>query len=127
MLCLPETMRVRALSKLRGDRRAARQPRGAASCRLPVADFRAPAHHLSLNPRMAGRWVRQGHRRFGRRSPLSIILRDGEGGLIAVLSELDCVPLGTGLTGSPVHGLSTDPVLIEVKSLKAEPGRSLPR
>ena len=56
-----------------------------------------------LNPRMSGRWVRQGHRRFGRRSPLSIILRDGESGLIAVLSELDCT-FSWDLTGSKPMG-----------------------
>ena len=52
-----------------------------------------------LNPRMASRWVRQAHRRFGRRSPLAIIMRDGESGLIAVLSELDCT-FSWDLTGS---------------------------
>ena len=55
------------------------------------------------NPRMSGRWVRQGHRRFGRRSPLSMILRDGESGLIAVLSELDCT-FSWDLTGSKSMG-----------------------
>ena len=55
------------------------------------------------NPRMSGRWVRQGHRRFGRRSPLSMILRDGESGLIAVLSELDCT-FSWDLTGSKSIG-----------------------
>ena len=55
------------------------------------------------NPRMSGRWVRQGHRRFGRRSPLSMILRDGESGLIAVLSELDCT-FSWDLTGSTSSG-----------------------
>ena len=52
-----------------------------------------------MNPRMSGRWVRQGHRRFGRRTPLSIILNDGESGLIAVLAELDCT-FSWDLTGS---------------------------
>jgi hypothetical protein len=52
-----------------------------------------------LNPRMAGMWIRQPHRRFGRRTPLSIILKDGESGLIAILSELDCT-FSWDLTGS---------------------------
>ena len=51
------------------------------------------------NPRMAGMWIRQPHRRFGRRTPLAIILNDGESGLIAVLSELDCT-FSWDLTGS---------------------------
>jgi len=51
------------------------------------------------NPEMAGRWIRQGHRRFGKRTPLTIMLDGGEGGLIAVLSELDCT-FSWDLTGS---------------------------
>ena len=51
------------------------------------------------NPEMSGRWVRQPHRRFGRRTPLTIMLNDGESGLIAVLSELDCT-FSWDLTGS---------------------------
>lgn len=51
------------------------------------------------NPEMGGRWIRQPHRRFGRRTPLSIILNSGESGYIAVLSELDCT-FSWDLTGS---------------------------
>ncbi len=56
------------------------------------------------NPEMGGRWIRQPHRRFGRRSPLSLILNSGESGYIAVLSELDCT-FSWDLTGSkmPSH------------------------
>lgn len=51
------------------------------------------------NPSMGGRWMRQAHRRFGRRSPLTIITEDGESGMIAVLSELDCT-FSWDMTGS---------------------------
>lgn len=51
------------------------------------------------NPEMGGRWIRQPHRRFGRRSPLSLILGSGESGYIAVLSEVDCT-FSWDLTGS---------------------------
>ena len=54
------------------------------------------------NPEMSGRWIRQGHRRFGKRTPLSIILDSGESGLIAVLSELDCT-FSWDLTGSTAN------------------------
>lgn len=104
VLCLPEKMRARAINKLRegtdvlpDDPAVLRR----ASYLLRIADALRTTY--PRNPRMAGRWVRQGHRRFGRRSPLSIILRDGEPGLIAVLSELDCT-FSWDLTGSQTMG-----------------------
>jgi len=51
------------------------------------------------NPEMSSRWIRQGHRRFGKRTPLTIMLEGGDSGLIAVLSELDCT-FSWDLTGS---------------------------
>ncbi len=104
VLSLPETMRARALNKLRDG--ADSLPEDPAVLRragylLRISDALRTTY--PLNPRMSGRWVRQGHRRFGRRSPLSIILRDGESGLIAVLSELDCT-FSWDLTGSRSTG-----------------------
>ena len=100
VLCLPEKMRARALNKFRegsdvfpDDPVVLRR----AGYLLRIADALRTTY--PMNPRMSGRWVRQGHRRFGRRTPLSIILSDGESGLIAVLSELDCT-FSWDLTGS---------------------------
>jgi hypothetical protein len=100
VLSLPDKTRTRALNKYReggevfpDDPMVLRR----ASYLLRIADALRTTY--PLNPRMAGRWVRQGHRRFGRRSPLSIILNDGESGMIAVLSELDCT-FSWDLTGS---------------------------
>ncbi len=42
------------------------------------------------NPKMAGRWLRTVHRRFKPRSPLKMMIEDGENGLITALAELDC-------------------------------------
>jgi hypothetical protein len=42
------------------------------------------------NLQMGARWMRMPHRRFKKRSPLATMLEDGETGVIAVLSELDC-------------------------------------
>lgn len=104
VLCLPENVRARALNKFREgtdvfpeDPAVLRR----ASYLLRIADALRTTY--PLNPRMAGRWVRQAHRRFGRRSPLSIIMRDGESGMIAVLSELDCT-FSWDLTGSKSMG-----------------------
>ena len=100
VLCLPEKMRTRALNKFRegtdvfpDDPAVLRR----AGYLLRISDALRTTY--PMNPRMSGRWVRQGHRRFGRRTPLSIILNDGESGLIAVLSELDCT-FSWDLTGS---------------------------
>lgn len=100
VLCLPDNMKARALNKFRegsdvfpDDPVILRRARYL----LRIADALRTSY--PLNPRMSGRWVRQGHRRFGRRSPLSIMLNDGESGMIAVLAELDCT-FSWDLTGS---------------------------
>ena len=100
VLCLPEKVRARALNKFRegtdvlpDDPAVLRR----AGYLLRISDALRTTY--PMNPRMSGRWVRQGHRRVGRRTPLSIILKDGESGLIAVLSELDCT-FSWDLTGS---------------------------
>ncbi|MDJ0738894.1 MAG: DUF2384 domain-containing protein [Gammaproteobacteria bacterium] len=104
VLCLPDNVRTRALNKYReGSDVFPEDPVVLRRARylLRIADALRTTY--PLNPRMASRWVRQGHRRFGRRSPLSIILDDGESGLIAVLSELDCT-FSWDLTGSTTSG-----------------------
>ena len=100
VLCLPEKTRARAINKFRegtevlpDDPEVLRR----ASYLLRISDALRTTY--PMNPRMSGRWVRQAHRRFGRRTPLSIILDDGESGLIAVLAELDCT-FSWDLTGS---------------------------
>ena len=107
VLSLPSNMRTRALNKFReGTDSLPEDPTvlRRAGYLLRISDALRTTY--PLNPRMSGRWVRQGHRRFGRRSPLSIILRDGESGLIAVLSELDCT-FSWDLTGSKTTGYRT--------------------
>lgn len=42
------------------------------------------------NLQNGARWMRQPHRRLKNRAPLAAMLEDGESGVIAVLSELDC-------------------------------------
>jgi len=104
VLCLQKNVRARALNKFRDgsdvlpdDPEVLRR----AGYLLRISDALRTAY--PMNPRMSGRWVRQGHRRFGRRTPLSIILSDGESGMIAVLSELDCT-FSWDLTGSTATG-----------------------
>lgn len=42
------------------------------------------------NLQMGARWIKQPHRRFNNRTPITTMLEDGETGVVAVLSELDC-------------------------------------
>ncbi len=100
LLLLPSNVRARAFQKYRDGKDVLPDDADVlrrASYLLRIADALRTSY--PRNPRMSGRWIKQAHRRFGRRSPLSIILEGGEGGMIAVLSELDCT-FSWDLTGS---------------------------
>ncbi|MEN8175570.1 MAG: antitoxin Xre/MbcA/ParS toxin-binding domain-containing protein [Pseudomonadota bacterium] len=103
ILCLPTDVRARAFKKFReGQAVFPDDPKVLRRARYLLRISDALRTTYPRNPEMAGRWIRQRHRRFGRRTPLSIILNDGESGLIAVLSELDCT-FSWDLTGSQPH------------------------
>ncbi len=55
--------------------------------------------YFPRNTEMRTLWVRKGNRQFGRRSPLAVMLDDGERGLVLVLSYLDCT-FAWDMTGS---------------------------
>lgn len=104
ILCLPENCRARAFHKFReGEEAFPDDPDTLRRARylLRIADALRTTY--PRNPKMSGRWIKQAHRRFGRRTPLSMILEGGEGGLVAVLSELDCT-FSWDLTGSQPVG-----------------------
>lgn len=106
LLLLPSNVRARALQKMRDGKEvlpASQDTLRRANYLLRIADALRTTY--PRNPRMGGRWIKQPHRRFGRRTPLSIIIKGGEGGLIAVLSELDCT-FSWDLTGSKAIGSS---------------------
>ena len=42
------------------------------------------------NATMGGRWMKAPHRRFQNRTPLQVMLEDGNTGVNTVLAELDC-------------------------------------
>jgi len=91
ILGLPSSVRARSFNKFReGHEALPRDPDvlRRAQYLLRIADALRTAY--PMNPRMSGRWVNQGQRRFGKRTPLSMILEGGEDGLSAVLAELDC-------------------------------------
>jgi hypothetical protein len=100
ILLLPDNVRARAFQKFRDGKEGFPSDTNTlrrAHYLLRIADALRTTY--PRNPRMAGRWIKQRHRRFGRRTPLSMILDGGEGGLIAVLAELDCT-FSWDLTGS---------------------------
>jgi hypothetical protein len=100
LLCMPKEVRARSFHKFReGQMTFPDDPAvlRRASYLLRISDALRTTY--PRNPEMSGRWIRQGHRRFGKRTPLTIMLDGGEGGLIAVLSELDCT-FSWDLTGS---------------------------
>lgn len=66
---------------------------------LRIADALRTAY--PMNPNMSGRWIHQRQKRFGGRTPISMILADGETGLATVLGELDCT-FAWDCTGSKV-------------------------
>lgn len=55
--------------------------------------------YFPRNPEMRGLWVQRGNKQFGKRAPVAVMVEDGESGLIAVLSHLDCT-FAWELTGS---------------------------
>ena len=100
LLMLPGNFRARAFQKLRDGKEVLPDTPDTlrrANYLLRIADALRTTY--PCNPRMSGRWIKQPHRRFGRRTPLSIIMDGGESGLVAVLSELDCT-FSWDLTGS---------------------------
>lgn len=42
------------------------------------------------NATMGGRWMKAPHRRFQNRTPIQVMLEDGNSGVNSVLAELDC-------------------------------------
>ena len=91
ILAMPDTVKTRKLAAFRNGK--AVFPNHPDVLRrsqylLRIADALRTAY--PMNPKMIGRWIHQGQRRFGGRTPISMILADGETGLVTVLSELDC-------------------------------------
>ncbi|MET0092161.1 MAG: antitoxin Xre/MbcA/ParS toxin-binding domain-containing protein [Sedimenticola sp.] len=89
LLGLPESVRARALQKFRSHEAFPEDPSidRRADYLLRIAGALRTSY--PIHPSMGGRWLRQRHRRLGR-TPLSLMLEDGENGLVRVLAELDC-------------------------------------
>ena len=89
LMGLPENVRARSFQKFRSHEPFPDDPE--VQRRADYVMRIAGALHTSFptNSSMGWRWLRQRHRRFGR-TPLAVLMEDGEAGLVAVLAELDC-------------------------------------
>ncbi len=91
VLAMPEEVRARTFAKFReGTAAFPSDPQVLRRCEyvLRIADALRTAY--PRNPRMSGRWIHQRQKRFGGRTPISMILEDGETGMAVVLGEVDC-------------------------------------
>lgn len=89
LLAMPSTVRTRAFNSFRQETPFPADPvvEKRAGYILRIAE--ALRTTFPTSPKMGGRWLRQGHRRFGNQSPLSVMMQ-GEDGLVAILAQVDC-------------------------------------
>ncbi|MCB1867956.1 MAG: DUF2384 domain-containing protein [Gammaproteobacteria bacterium] len=98
ILGLPENIRARSFQKFRSHDVFPDDPEVARRADYVIRIAGALRTSYPTNPNMGGRWLRLKHRRFGR-TPLSVLMNEGEQGLVMVLAELDCT-FGWDLSGS---------------------------
>ena len=89
LLGLPDSFRSRSFQKFRSHETFPDDPAVERRADYILSIAGALRTSFPTNPTMGGRWLRQKHRRFGR-TPLSLLLEQGEQGLVVVLAELDC-------------------------------------
>lgn len=99
ILCLPDSVKVRAVARYREHEAFPDEPEVNRRIGYLLRIEQALHTYFPRNPEMRNLWVRRGNRQFGRKAPLAVMVEDGESGLIAVLSHLDCT-FAWDLTGS---------------------------
>lgn len=99
LLQLPEQIKPRHLGRYREEEPFPDDPQ--VNRRIAYLTRIEDALHTYFprNPEMRHLWVRRANQHFGRRAPVAVMVEDGESGLIAVLSHLDCT-FAWDLTGS---------------------------
>ena len=91
VLGLPDDVRARTFAKFReGHALFPNDPTVLRRCEYVVRIAAALRTAYPVNPKMSGRWIHQRQKRFGGRTPISMILNDGETGFAVVLGEVDC-------------------------------------
>ncbi|NCA69172.1 MAG: DUF2384 domain-containing protein [Sphingobacteriia bacterium] len=99
LLQLPETIKARNLSRYREDDCFPDDPRVNRRLAYLVRIEDSLHTYFPRNPEMRHLWVKRGNKHFNKRTPVAVMVEDGESGLISVLSHLDCT-FAWDLTGS---------------------------
>ncbi len=90
VLNLPETERSRHLAKYRKDTPFPDDDKVSSRVVFLLGIIDALRTSYPRNIQMGARWMAAPHVRLKNRCPLQAMLEDGETGVVAVLSELDC-------------------------------------
>jgi len=90
VLDLPEQERSRHLAKYRKDTPFPDDEKVGCRIKFLLGIIDALRTTYPRNQQMGARWMAEPHVRLNNRCPLQAMLEDGETGVIAVLSELDC-------------------------------------
>jgi len=90
ILCLPETVKARAVSRFRQEEPFPDDPQVSRRVAYLMRIEEALHTYFPLSPDMRSLWVKRGNRQFGKRAPLAVMVEGGERGLVTVLSHLDC-------------------------------------
>lgn len=101
MLDFPETERSRHLAKYRKDTPFPDDEKVTSRVIYLLGIIDALRTTYPRNLQMGARWMAAPHVRLKNRCPLQAMLEDGENGVVAVLSELDCA-YAWELSGSKV-------------------------
>ncbi len=90
VLDFPDTERSRHLAKYRKDTPFPDDEKVACRVKFILGIIDALRTTYPRNLQMGARWMAVPHIRLNNRCPLQAMLEDGEVGVVAVLSELDC-------------------------------------
>ncbi len=102
ILDFPETERSRHLAKYRKDTPFPDDENVACRVKFLLGIIDALRTSYPRNLQMGARWMAAPHARLKNRCPLQAMLEDGETGVVAVLSELDCA-YAWELSGSKIN------------------------
>jgi hypothetical protein len=90
ILSLPDRIKARVVSRFREDEPFPDDPEVARRVAHLMRIEHALQTYFPRNPEMRSIWIKRGNRRFGKRSPLAVMVEGGELGMVSVLSHLDC-------------------------------------
>jgi hypothetical protein len=102
VLDFPETERSRHLAKYRKDTPFPENEKVGCRVTFLLGIIDALRTTYPRNQQMGARWMAAPHIRLNNRCPIVAMLEDGETGVVAVLSELDCA-YAWELSGSKIN------------------------